>query len=60
VVKGVYRWRVEVPVILEYESSQGVTNKNKLLAVVMVERQDTRKKPKGIAIEQINLVPIRG
>jgi intracellular multiplication protein IcmL len=58
-VTGVYHWKVEVPVILEYEGASGVTNKQELLATLMVSRQDTRVKPEGIAIEQLTLSPRR-
>lgn len=58
-MNGIYNWQVEVPVILEYEGASGTTNKQDLLAVVMISRQDTRIKPEGIAVEQVTLTPRR-
>jgi intracellular multiplication protein IcmL len=53
---GKMAWRIEVPLIVSYESSKGVESTQHLLATVLVRREDTAATPKGVAIQQIVLV----
>lgn len=54
---GVMSWRVEFPMILSYESSQGTFLTQKFDAVVYIERVSVLDNPKGIKIKQLNLKP---
>lgn len=56
-LNGVYAWKVQVPLAMSYETSQGVVYSQKLIANVMVVRADPRKHPAGIAIVQLVLSP---
>ena len=44
-----------VPLIVSYESSQGVESTQKLLATVLVCRASTAKTPRGVVIQQVVL-----
>ncbi len=55
IVKGVATWRIEFPLIVSYESSQGVESSQNLLASVLVRRANTAKTPRGVVIEQVIL-----
>lgn len=55
VVKGVHSWRVEFPVKLSYEDSDGVVSTQDLLAKVMVQRADLNKRPRGVHIARFTL-----
>jgi intracellular multiplication protein IcmL len=48
-------WKIEVPVIVSYESSKGVESTQQLLATVLVGREETSINPRGVAIRQIVL-----
>jgi intracellular multiplication protein IcmL len=52
---GRLMWRIEVPLIVSYESSQGIESTQRLLAKVLVRREDTTIAPRGLAIQQIVL-----
>ena len=54
-VGGKATWKVEFPLIVSYESSQGVENTQKLLATVLVCRASTAKTPRGVVIQQVVL-----
>ena len=54
-VGGKATWKIEFPLIVSYESSQGVENTQKLLATVLVCRASTAKTPRGVAIQQVVL-----
>ena len=54
-VGGKATWKVEFPLIVSYESSQGVENTQKLLATVLVRRASTAKTPRGVVIQQVVL-----
>ncbi len=54
-VGGRATWRIEFPLIVSYESSQGVESTQKLLATVLVCRASTAKTPRGVVIQQVVL-----
>lgn len=54
-VNGTATWRIEFPLIVSYESSQGVESTQKLLATVLVCRASTAKTPRGVVIQQVVL-----
>lgn len=54
-VSGAMSWKVEVPVVSSYESSQGVENTQQLMATLLVQRADPRVYPDGIYVKQIVL-----
>ena len=55
VIGDIATWRVEFPIIVSYESSQGVESTQHLMATVLVRRADTVKSPRGVVIQQIVL-----
>lgn len=55
VLAGRATWRIEFPLIVSYESSQGVESSQKLLATVLVRREDTLVAPRGVVIQQLVL-----
>lgn len=55
VIGDIATWRVEFPIIVSYESSQGVESTQHLMATVLVRRADTIKSPRGVVIQQIVL-----
>ncbi len=54
-VGGKATWRIEFPLIVSYESSQGVESTQKLLATVLVCRASTARTPRGVVIQQVVL-----
>jgi intracellular multiplication protein IcmL len=56
VVAGVASWRLEIPVLISYQSSKGTVATQRLLAQVMVQRAETTVNPRGLMIKQIVLV----
>ena len=54
-VGGKATWKVEFPLIVSYESSQGVESTQKLLATVLIRRASTAKTPRGVVIQQVVL-----
>ena len=54
-VGGKATWKIEFPLIVSYESSQGVESTQKLLATVLVRRASTAKTPRGVVIQQVVL-----
>lgn len=52
---GRYAWRLNFPVLITYESSQGVVNVQKLMAHVTIERVSTLDNVRGIQISQLLL-----
>ncbi|WP_165175228.1 DotI/IcmL/TraM family protein [Desulfovibrio sp. ZJ369] len=54
-VGGRATWKIEFPLIVSYESSQGVESTQKLLATVLVRRASTAKTPRGVVIQQVVL-----
>lgn len=55
IVDGRATWRIEFPLVVSYESSQGVENTQKLLASVLVRRANTARTPRGVVIQQVVL-----
>lgn len=45
-------WRIEFPLVVSYESSQGVESTQRLVATILVRRVSTLKTPRGIVIQQ--------
>ena len=54
-VGGTATWRIEFPLIVSYESSQGVESTQHLMATVLVCRASTAKTPRGVVIQQVVL-----
>lgn len=54
-VGGKATWRVEFPLIVSYESSQGVESTQRLLATILVCRASTATTPRGVVIQQVVL-----
>jgi intracellular multiplication protein IcmL len=52
---GAGPWRVEVPLVLSYESSSGVEASQRLLAEVEIRRARTADFPRGVAISRVVL-----
>ena len=55
IMGGIATWRIEFPLIVSYESSQGVESTQRLIATVLVCRASTVKTPRGVVIQQIVL-----
>jgi len=53
VVHGVLLWKIKIPLVVSYESSQGVQSTQHLIAMVLVERIKTSTYPRGVRIRQI-------
>lgn len=53
VIKGTMTWRIEVPLVLSFESSEGVEHTEKLLATVLVNRVSSIEHRKGMRIRQL-------
>jgi intracellular multiplication protein IcmL len=54
-IKGKMTWKVEMPILVSYQSSAGISATQKLLAQVVVERVSPSQNPKGVAIRQLIL-----
>ena len=54
-VGGKMTWKVEFPLIVSYESSQGVESTQRLMATVLVARASTATTPRGVVIQQVVL-----
>ena len=54
-VSGKATWRIEFPLIVSYESSQGVESTQRLIATVLVCRASTATTPRGVVIQQVVL-----
>jgi intracellular multiplication protein IcmL len=55
VLKGKMTWKIEMPIIVTYQSSNGVEATQKLLAEIIVERVNPAVNPKGVVIRQLIL-----
>lgn len=53
ILKGTYTWLIEFPMVLSYEDSNGVTNKQDLLIKMRVVRCKTSVYPEGIQVAQL-------
>ena len=54
-IGGSEAWKIQMPLKLSYESSQGVNNTQTLVATLIVKRVSTHQFPRGVAIAQIVL-----
>lgn len=54
-VGGKATWKVEFPLTVSYESSQGVESTQRLMATVLVCRAPTVTTPRGVVIQQVVL-----
>jgi intracellular multiplication protein IcmL len=54
-VGGKSTWKIEFPLIVSYESSQGVESTQRLMATVLVCRDSTVTTPRGVVIQQVVL-----
>jgi len=54
-VGGRATWRIEFPLVVSYESSQGVESTQQLTATVLVARASTVTTPRGVVIQQVVL-----
>ncbi len=52
---GKATWRMEFPLLVSYESSQGVEATQHLMATVLVARASTVTTPRGVVIQQVVL-----
>lgn len=55
IVEGKATWKIEFPMLISYESSQGVETTQDLIASVMVCRAPTATTPRGVVIKQVIL-----
>lgn len=54
-INGKATWKIEFPMVISYESSQGVETTQNLIASVLVRRASTITTPRGVVIQQIIL-----
>ncbi len=54
-LQGRAAWKIEIPIIISYESSFGVVLTQRLVAEVLVIRADLKSVPKGILLQQVIL-----
>jgi intracellular multiplication protein IcmL len=54
-VGGRATWKIEFPLIVSYESSQGIESTQHLMATVLVARASTVTTPRGVVIQQVVL-----
>lgn len=54
-VDGVMNWRIEFPVIINFEFRGGARNTQKRLAIVIVQRVPLAENDRGVKIRQFNL-----
>lgn len=54
-VGGKATWRIQFPLIVSYESSQGIESTQRLIATVLVRRASTAKTLRGVVMQQIVL-----
>lgn len=54
-ISGKATWKIEFPMVISYESSQGVETTQHLIASVLVRRASTITTPRGVVIQQIIL-----
>ncbi len=55
IINGVMSWKIEFPILLSYESSEGVELTQELLAEVIVSRASTISTPRGVVLKQVVL-----
>jgi intracellular multiplication protein IcmL len=54
-INGKATWKIEFPLVVSYESSQGVESTQHLMATVLVCRAATVTTPRGVVIQQVVL-----
>lgn len=54
---GRYGWRIEVPVQITYEDSQGVIETREQLVTVVVQRASAAETPNGVELRQVVVEP---
>lgn len=54
-INGKATWKIEFPLVVSYESSQGVESTQRLMATVLVCRAATVTTPRGVVIQQVVL-----
>jgi intracellular multiplication protein IcmL len=52
---GKATWKIEFPLVVSYESSQGVESTQNPMATVLVCRASTVTSPRGVVIQQVVL-----
>jgi len=52
IVKDHLLWKIEIPFIITYESSNGIEASQKLIGEIIVRREDERQVPRGVLIYQ--------
>ena len=55
VVKGHMMWKLELPMLVSYESSNGIEATQSVVGSVIVRREDQRQVPRGVLIYQVVL-----
>ncbi len=55
---GVMTWKIEFPLIINFEFKNGGRNNQKRLATVIVQRVPLKEHPRGVKIKQLNLEQI--
>jgi intracellular multiplication protein IcmL len=53
--RGRMTWQIEMPLIISYQSSTGISATQKLLGEIVVERVRPSENPKGVVIRQVVL-----
>lgn len=53
VMNGVYSWKIQVPLLLNYQGASTVSTQKTVAVSVLVVRVPTNEAPKGIGIEQL-------
>ena len=59
IVNGVYAWRIQIPILVTYQSASEVTQMKMIINVLMT-RISTRDNYKGVSIEQFSSVGYYG
>lgn len=57
---NIMTWRISVPIMISYESSQGVFLNQKVSASMLIERVSLFENEKGILVRQLVLTPYKG
>ncbi len=59
VLNGVYSWRVQMPILVTYQSASEFTQQNNVVTM-LITRVSTLNSPRGIGIEQFVVGPASG
>lgn len=57
ILNGVYSWRVQMPILVTYQSASEFSQQN-VLVTLLIKRISTLNSPRGIGISQIILSPV--